>query len=134
MLALGVFLIFVYSYAFPDALRRANTMIILLSLVLSICNAVCEEILWRATYMHVFNGQPWFSVVFSSFGFAIWHYAPQAIVQNKHPGGAHSFVAFAFVLGLCYGYVALRQRSILLTTIAHACFDFAGLGAAFYFR
>jgi membrane protease YdiL (CAAX protease family) len=103
-------------------------------MLLAIVNAALEEILWRSTYMFVFGDRPWLVIGYSSVGFAIWHYAPQIIMENRNPGGAHSFVAFAFVLGLCYSYVAFRQRSIFWTTVAHAFFDFAGLGAAFYFK
>src|SRR3954447_22260875 len=43
-------LIFIYVYAFPAALQQADTMIILLSFLLAVVNATCEEVLWRGVY------------------------------------------------------------------------------------
>ena len=126
-------LIFVYVYAFPAALQHANAFIIICSLLISIVNATAEEVLWRGVYLHVFKDNKWLSVLYASIGFAVWHYAPQVVYVNKRPGGAHSFVLFSFCLGLCYAYVANKQKSILWTTIAHVLFDFAGLGASVYF-
>jgi len=126
-------LIFVYVYAFPPALQHANAAIIALSLLISIVNATAEEVLWRGVYLHVYKDNKWLSVIYASVGFAVWHYAPQVVFVNKRPGGAHSFVLFSFCLGLCYAYVAGKQKSILWTTIAHVLFDFAGLGARVYF-
>jgi membrane protease YdiL (CAAX protease family) len=126
-------LIFVYVYAFPSALQHASATIIVLSLLISIANATAEEVLWRGVYLHVFKDNKWISILFASIGFAVWHYAPQVVFENKRPGGAHSFVLFSFCLGLCFAYVADKQQSILWTTIAHILFDFAGLGARVYF-
>lgn len=133
VLCLVPLLIFVYAYAFPAALKKANASIIFLSSVLAIVNATFEEVLWRDVYLQSFTNT-WISIGYASLGFAVWHYAPQIIVASKHPGGLHSFVAFAFILGLCYSYVAYRQQSIFWTTFTHILFDFAGLGAAFYFK
>jgi hypothetical protein len=47
----------------------------------------------------------------------VWHYAPQVIVANKNPGGTHSFVVFAFILGLCFSYVAFRQQAFFRGSI-----------------
>jgi membrane protease YdiL (CAAX protease family) len=133
ILCLVSLLIFVYAYAFPKALKHANLLIILCSLLMAFVNATLEEVLWRTTYLQTFSTN-WISIGYASLGFALWHYAPQVILVNRNPGGAHSFVAFAFVLGLCYAYVASRQQSVFWTTIAHTLLDFAGLGAAFYFK
>jgi membrane protease YdiL (CAAX protease family) len=133
ILCLSSLLIFVYAYAFPAAIKKANGLIIILSFVLAAINETVEEVLWRAVYLQTFKST-WRSVGYSSLGFAVWHYAPQTIVANKNPGGVHSFVAFAFILGLCFSYAAFRQRSIFWTIIAHTLLDFAGLGAIFYFK
>ena len=126
-------LIFVYAYAFPSVVRHADAIIIILSLLISIINAIAEEVLWRSAYLHVFKDHKWINILFASIGFAVWHYAPQVVFVNKRHGGAHSFVLFSFCLGLCYAFVANKQQSILWTAIAHILFDFAGLGARVYF-
>lgn len=125
-------LFFVYTYEFPSALKGASLSVILFSIVLSTVNASMEELLWRAMYIEVFNQQWWLCIVYASFGFALWHYAPQVVFVNKRPGGAHSFVVFSFFLGLVFAYAAKRQQSVVWTTVAHILFDFAGLGARAY--
>ena len=125
-------LIFVYVYAFRPLIRQENPEIIILSLLLSIVNATFEEVLWRAVYFKIFKHQKYLGIVASSVGFAIWHYAPQVVFTNSNPGGAHSFVIFALVLGLAYSFVVWKQQSIFWVTIAHILFDFGGLGARIY--
>jgi uncharacterized protein len=125
-------LVFVYSYAFPRALRGADLIIIVLSLLISIVNGTLEEILWRGVYAQVFTSK-WFTIIYSAIGFAIWHYAPQVIFPNRYPGGVHSFVVFCFLLGLIYAHVTCIQRSLFWVSLAHILFDFAGVGARIYF-
>ena len=67
-------LIFVYLYAFPKVLKEANTIIILVSFIMAFLNATLEEVLWRLTYLRTFSN-PWISIGYASFGFALWHYA-----------------------------------------------------------
>ena len=73
-------------------------------------------------------------VMLSSFGFATSHFAPQIVFSSNRPGGAVSFVAFSFVLGFLFSSVAKDTKSILLTTVVHILFDFAGLGGRLYFN
>jgi membrane protease YdiL (CAAX protease family) len=126
-------LAFVYAYAFPSALQRATLTIVIVSLLLSIVNATLEEVLWRGMYLVIFKEKKWLFVLLSSVGFAIWHYAPQVVFSSNHPGGAHSFVLFSFILGLLYSWVAWKQQSIFWVSIAHILIDFSGLGAKIYF-
>jgi membrane protease YdiL (CAAX protease family) len=98
-------LCFVYSYEFPIVLKQVNALILIASFILSVINAVAEEILWRGMYLKLMDENSKQYIVFSSFGFAIWHFAPQIIFTNQQPGGAVSFVAFAFVLGLLFSAV-----------------------------
>jgi membrane protease YdiL (CAAX protease family) len=122
-----------YAYAFPRAISKASLAIVVVSLLMAIVNATLEEVLWRGVYIKCFNDNKGLAIVYSSAGFAIWHYCPQIIYSNPNPGGAHSFVAFAFVLGLLYAFAAYKQQSISWVTISHILFDFSGLGARLYF-
>ena len=133
ILCLFIPLIFVYAYAFPAAIRASNFTIVFLSLVISLVNAPLEEILWRGVYLKIFKEEKYKGILYSSVGLAVWHYAPQVIFSNPHPGGAHSFVIFAFFLGLAYAFAAWKQQSLFWVTIAHVLFDFGGLGARIYF-
>jgi membrane protease YdiL (CAAX protease family) len=133
LFCLVALLVFVYAYAFPKSIKQATVPIVFLSFVLALVNATLEEVLWRTTYLKIFSNR-WISIVYAALGFAVWHYAPQVILVNRNPGGAHSFVFFSFAFGLCMSYVAFRQQSVFWTTISHTLLDFAGMGALFYFK
>jgi membrane protease YdiL (CAAX protease family) len=123
-----------YAVALPAALPQANLATVGLSVVIAAINGVGEEILWRGTYLAVFGERTFLGYVWPAFGFAVWHYAPQVVFPNRMPGGATSLVLFSLALGLGWGWVARRTRSILWTTIAHVLLDAAGLGGRIYLR
>jgi uncharacterized protein len=127
-------LILAYCYAFPKAVNSATFKIVVLSLLLALVNATMEELLWRGLYLKLFGSDKWIYVFYSSYGFAIWHFAPQHIFPNKAPGGQISFVAVAFVVGVLFSLVSYNTNSILLVSISHILFDFSGLGAMIYSR
>ena len=133
LIFLVVPLVFVYSYEFPIVIKHIDAIIIISSFTLAFVNATAEEILWRGIFLKIPGNDSKVYILFSSFGFAIWHFAPQIIYTNQQPGGAISFVGFAFILGLLFSAVVKDTRSIFLTIVAHALFDFGGLGGRLYF-
>lgn len=133
MLFLTLPLVLVYSFEFPKVLKQSDAIIIFASVGLSIINATAEEILWRGTLLKLMGTNLKWYLFLSSLGFAIWHFAPLSIFSNNNPGGSLSFIAVSFVLGILYSSVARNTKSILLTTVSHILFDFAGLGARIYF-
>ena len=86
ILCLFIPLIFVYSYAFPSAIKKANFEIIILSLLISTINATLEKVLRRGVYFRIFKSLKYLGIIYSSAGFAVWHYAPQVIFTNSNPG------------------------------------------------
>ncbi len=144
-------LVFAYAYEFPRVLPQASLPVILASVGISLVNGLGEEVLWRGTYALAFPGQDggpgcagrsgagrigadWIGgYLVPAVGFAVWHFAPQSLSANTNPGGAISLVVFALFLGLVWGWVAKKTRSIRFTALAHVLFDFSGLGGRFYF-
>ena len=126
-------LVVVYCYEFPKVIGNANQSVIVSSAVLAVVNGTFEEILWRGTFLKIMGENSRLYVLVSSLGFAIWHLAPQIVFRNPHPGGAFSFVAVSFALGLLYSIVVKDTRSLFLTTVSHILFDFSGLGGRLYF-
>lgn len=125
--------LFTLVYALPMQLPKATFLIIVLSLAIAIVNATCEEILWRGVYFKIFSSSTWWGYFYPAIWFGLWHYAPQSVLTSSYPGGAHSLVLFAVILGLMWGWVAWKTRSIRWVTLAHIMLDFSGLGALFYF-
>jgi uncharacterized protein len=136
---LGVILLFTLplftlAYAFPMQLPKATFLIVVSSALIALINATCEEILWRGVYYKIFPGSAWWGYLYPAIWFGLWHYAPQSVLSSSYPGGAHSLVLFAVILGLMWGWVAWKTKSIRWVNIAHIILDFSGLGALFYFN
>ena len=125
--------LFTLLYALPLQIPRATLTIILLSLLIAVVNALCEEVLWRGLYFESFPESIWWGYLYPALWFGLWHYAPQSVLASSYPGGTHSLVLFALVLGLMWGWVAWKTKSIRWTALAHIILDFSGLGALFYF-
>ncbi len=125
--------LFTVAYALPMQLPKATAIIIVLSMIIAVINATCEEILWRGAYFKVFPESIWWGYLYPAIWFGLWHYAPQSVLTSSYPGGAHSLILFAVVLGLMWGWVAWKTKSIRWVTLAHVILDFSGLGALFYF-
>jgi len=133
-LALGLPLVLGYAYAFPRAIVDATPVVLFASAGIAIVNAPLEELLWRGTYVSVFKESRLFSSIYPVIGFALWHLAPLSVVPNRAPGGRASFVVVSGVVGFLWGWVAVHTKSVWWTSVAHALFDFSGLGGRIYFR
>lgn len=116
----------------PRSLRASSRRAIALSVPLAIVNATSEEVFWHSPGAAQQSPRGTVNDMIGAASFALWHYAPQTIFPNRRPGGAHSLVAFAFALGLSWGVVARRSRSLLPTVLAHVALDFSGTGARLY--
>jgi membrane protease YdiL (CAAX protease family) len=125
-------LLLVYPYTIPRLWPGAGWLIITSSFVLAIVNGMMEEILWRGVFRILLPKDKTY-IFYSSFGFAVWHFAPQAIFRNHAPGGVYSFAIASFILGLMYSLLVKNSSSLLPSSLSHVAFDFAGLGARIYF-
>lgn len=116
---------------FFSRIANVDFKILVLSFVLAAVNAFCEEVLWRGLYVKIFDRNIILGYIIPAIGFAIWHIAPNAVNASKQ--GVVPFLAGALFIGLCWGFVAYRTKSIRWTFISHIILDFSGIGALFYF-
>lgn len=119
--------------AFVKRLPDSNFLIIIGSLAIAVVNATGEEILWRGAYIKNFSNSIFLGYLYPSLGFALWHISPQTIFPSNMPGGIYSYVVGALFLGLCWGWVSWKSKSIRWTIYSHILTDFLGLGAFIYF-
>jgi len=110
----------------------ATPLLLVVSALLALVNATCEELLWRGAYAAVFPDSLWFGYILPAVGFGVWHLAPQVIFANQMPGGSLSLAGSAVILGLIWGWVTWRSGSIRWTTLSHILMDFSGLGGRIY--
>lgn len=104
---------------------RAPLSLILLAIPLATANGFCEEILWRGLYVRMFPHNPWLGILYPSFGFALWHFAPQVVFTADNVLG---FVISTFFLGLAYGAIAYRTGSAWWTAVSHSLSGILALG------
>jgi membrane protease YdiL (CAAX protease family) len=126
-------LVMAYGYEFPRAISKATVPIVLASIAISLVNGAAEELLWRGVYPRIFPESKWWGYLYPIIGFALWHLAPQSLFPYTRPGGMVSLVVVAGMIGLMWGWVAFRTRSIRWTTLSHILLDFSGLGGRVYF-
>jgi membrane protease YdiL (CAAX protease family) len=63
-------------YLVPNIQGYSFTVFIL-GVPLAVINSVCEEILWRGTFIEVFKDRVIFSVIYPTMFFALYHIVPQ---------------------------------------------------------
>ena len=91
---------------------------------MGIGNGIFEEILWRGTYSDLFPDNIVFGWLWPSIWFAIWHFAPGSLSQNRP---VTMLVGGALFFGLCWGWVSYKTKSILLTSTSHFLSGFVQL-------
>jgi len=89
-------------------------------------NALAKETFWRGIPVANFPHDPVGGWLWPAIGFTAWHLVPLSL----RPSGTRrrtSLLAGAAVIGLGYGWMALRTRSLAITGPAHAITDSSGL-------
>ena len=127
-LALPVVLAFAFG-PFAKQIPLVTPRVFLLSAMLAIVNASLEECFWRGVYVYYFSS-PLTAWLFPAVGFAIWHFAPLSVIPYRK--GSAFFVLSSFLLGLCWGLVAFKTKSIGWNIVSHILVDFSGFGALLY--
>jgi uncharacterized protein len=120
-------LMFGYRFAFPKAIAAAGSTIIILSFFLALVNGFLEELLWRGTFIKIFQDNKFICIFYAGTNFGIWHIVPLSFSATIAPGGMIPFIAFAVILGWLYGWVAWSNKSIFWVTVSHLLLDFSGL-------
>jgi membrane protease YdiL (CAAX protease family) len=101
------------------------------AIAVALTNSVLEELLWRGVYITLWPENPWLGWVWPAVGFGLWHLAPQVI----HPSslGPVAYVVAATALGLSWGWVAWRTRSLRWVAVSHFFTDGSGIRNAAFF-
>jgi membrane protease YdiL (CAAX protease family) len=76
----------------------------------AIINAVGEELLWRGVFMPEVDGQSRPTMVWSLFGFSVWHFAPQLVLPSAL--GRWRFVAGSAVVGIASSVAARKAGGL----------------------
>ena len=89
-------------------------------------NALAEEVFWRGIPVATFPDDPVRGWLWPAIGFTAWHLVPLTM-RPSNTRRRTSLLAGAAVIGLGYGWIALRTKSLAITGPAHALTDSSGL-------
>ena len=112
----------------PTGLVDVQAKLLIIAISVAIINGICEELLWRGLYVRAFPNNAMLGVIFPAIGFAIWHISPQLVFPAEH--GIWSFVISTFFLGISYGWISYKTRSIKWNAISHSLGGILDLGGA----
>jgi membrane protease YdiL (CAAX protease family) len=129
---LTIFPVMTFIASFLPFFRHAGAGIILLAFLFALINGIAEELLWRGALVAAYPSGIWRGYLYPTLFFGAWHIAPELVLPNPLSGGALSFIGGALVMGLAWGWIAWRSRSILLTTISHILTNFFGFVGFIY--
>ena len=112
----------------PTSLIDADAKLLMIAFPVAFINGIGEELLWRGLYIRAFPHNAMLSVIFPALGFAFWHISPQLIFPAEP--GIWPFVASTFFLGLCYGWISYKTKSIKWNALSHSLGGILDLGGA----
>ena len=119
---------------FLPKIGESSLLIILVSALFAIVNGTMEELLWRGTFVTAFPKSWLWSYLYPSIWFGYWHLSPQVIFSSQMPGGAFGFATMSIFMGLTFGWIAKKTKSIRWTAFAHILTDFMGLAGFAFIR
>jgi len=96
--------------------KKASMWTWLLLLSTTFGNGFFEEILWRGVYMKLFDDNIFFRMIWPSFCFAIWHYAPGSVSSNNNVVG---LMVGAGLFGLYLSYLTKKTNTLWWAIVAH---------------
>lgn len=111
---LGATPIFFYN------LETYSIAVFLIGAPLTLINGACEEIFWRGLFFKTFGDNQTLSAFFPTLFFAAWHVSPQLVDADIQCVEMLPLVLLTLPIGLIYGIVAFRTRSIKWVVIAHS--------------
>ena len=109
--------------------RPADPAAVAVAAGIGITNALAEETLWRGVPAATFPGDPLRGWLWPALGFTAWHLVPLSTRQTT--ARRRAFVlGGAAAIGLGYGWIAHRTRSLVAVAPAHALTDSCGVRPA----
>jgi len=109
----------VFFAAFLPVTASLSPRILLLATLFAIINGSAEELFWRGAFIRHFPQDARYAIIYPLVLFAAWHIALALIKGAQYQGGAVVLVGGAAIMGLLWGVLAWRTKSIYLSTLSH---------------
>lgn len=106
--------------------RASGPVAVVVAVAVGTTNAFAEEVFWRGVPVATFPDDPLRGWLWPALGFTAWHLVP----LTARPSSIHrraSLLAGAALIGLGYGWIAWRTRSLAGVASAHALTDSSGV-------
>ncbi|MDF2871773.1 MAG: Abortive infection protein [Anaerocolumna sp.] len=127
----------IFFVVFKKVAPIAGFQVLVIALVFAIINGTFEELFWRGIFNKIFNNNIFLAYIYPSLFFGIWHIALYLAKGIIYQGGFASLVGGSFFMGLLWGWVAYKTKSIKVVTAVHIItnfFAFTGLIYQNWFR
>ncbi|MBU5593307.1 CPBP family intramembrane metalloprotease [Clostridium sp. MSJ-4] len=119
-----------FFVVFKGTAPKAGFGVIFIALIFGLINGTIEEVFWRETFNKVFNNNVYLSYIYPYVFFGIWHISLYFAKGMAYQGGFLSLVGGTFFMGILWGWIAYKTKSIKVVTLAHIItnfFAFTGL-------
>lgn len=119
---LPVLLVFMISFL-PN-MTGATPKLLALAALLALINGTLEELFWRGAFISQFLHSFRFAVLYPLVLFTAWHISLGLIKGASFHGGIFALLAGAAIMGLLWGWLTWKTKSIYLSTLSHIGVNF----------
>lgn len=109
---------------FKNFAAMAGVKALTITLLYALVNGTIEEMIWRGVFNKVFKNNIFLAYIYPTIFFGIWHIALYFAKGVVYQGGFAALVGGSFFMGLLWGWVAYKTKSIKIVTIAHIITNF----------
>ncbi len=113
-----------FFVVFREFAPIAGFKVLTIALLFALINGTLEEMFWRGVFNKVFNNKIFLAYIYPTIFFGIWHIALYYAKGIEYQGGFASLVGGSFFMGLLWGLVAYKTKSIKVITVAHIITNF----------
>jgi len=124
---IGIFFVVFMVFA-----PKAGIFPVLIAAIFALINGTIEEMFWRGIFNKVFKENLYLAFLYPSLFFGIWHVALYNAKGISYQGGFASLVGGSLIMGLLWGWIAYKTKSIKVVTIAHIITNFLAFTGLIY--
>lgn len=118
--------------AFIPVIKTALALPIIIALVYAVFNGFIEELFWRGLFNKAFDDNIIFAFIYPTVMFSGWHIALILVKGMVYTGGNIALLAGASFMGVLWGFIAYKTKSVRYTTAAHIITNFFAFSGLIY--
>ena len=118
--------------AFIPVIKAGAIVSIIIAFFYAVLNGFIEELFWRGLFNKAFDDNIIFAFIYPVIMFAGWHIALTLVKGMTYTGGNISLLAGASFMGVLWGFVAYKTKSVRYTTVAHIITNFFAFSGLIY--